>query len=96
MKCRLENQLDDTILIFSCSQEQALESLSAVKNPTLAMGFEIDFEIRLENKTVKLFGNTAFFGQGVAIIGQWDKTPIVPKLPDDFLTFRSHLLFSEW
>ena len=79
MKCRLENQIEDTVLIFSCSQEQALESLTVVKNPTLAMGFEIDFEILIDSKTVKLVGNTAFFGQGVAIIGQLDKTPIIPS-----------------
>ena len=96
MKCRLENQIEDTVLIFSCSQEQALESLTVVKNPTLAMGFEIDFEILIDSKTVKLVGNTAFFGQGVAIIGQLDKTPIMPKLPTDFLTFKSHYTLREY
>ena len=59
------------------------------------MGFEIDYEIRLENKTLKLLGNTPFFGQGVAILGQWDKTPILPKLPDDFLTFKNHFTLRE-
>ena len=82
-------------MIFSCSQEQALESLAAVKNPTLSMGFEIDYEIRFEDKTLKVLGNTPFFGQEVAILGQWEKTPILPKLPDAFLTFKNHFTFCE-
>ena len=83
------------MVIFSCSQEQALESLSAVKNPTLSMGFEIEYEIRFEDKDLNLLGNTPFFGQGVAILGHWDKTPILPKLPDGFLTFRNHFTLRE-
>ena len=95
LKCQLENQLEDTVVIFSCSQEQALESFAAVKNPTLSMGFEIDYKITFEDKTLKLLGNIPFFGQGVAILGHWDKTPILPKLPDGFLTFRNHFTLRE-
>ena len=87
IKGRLDNKLEDTVVIFSCSQEQALQSLSAGKNPALSMGFEVDYLIRFEDKSLKLLGTTPFFGEGFATLGQWDKTPILPKLPDGFLTF---------
>ena len=95
IKGRLDNQLEDTVVIFSCSQEQALQSLSAVKNPTLSMGFEVDYEIRFEDKSLKLLGTTPFFGEGSAILGQWDKVPMLPKLPDGFLTFRGYFTLRE-
>ena len=87
VKCQLQNQCDETVLIFNCTQEQALDSLHAVKNPTLSMGFKIDFEIMIEDKTLRLVANTTFFGPGMSVIGNFDKNPELPKLPDNFMKF---------
>ena len=94
-KGHLESQPEETVVIFESSQEQSLRSLSAVKNPTLSMGFEINFELRLEESSLKLVGNTAYFGEGTAILGQFDRTPVLPKLPDNFLCFRGHYTLRE-
>ena len=85
VKCQLQNQCDETVPIFNCTQEQALDSLRAVKKNTLSMGFEIDFEIMIEDRTLRLVGNTTFFGPGMAVIGNFDKSPVVPRLPNNFL-----------
>ena len=95
IKGHLNNQPEDTVVIFETSQEQSLRSLSAVKNPTLSMGFEVTYELRFEGKSLKLLGTTPFFGEGSVSLGQWDRAPILPKLPENFLSFRGHFTLRE-
>ena len=94
-KGHLDNRPEDTVVIFETSQEQSLKSLSGVKNPTLSMGFEVTYELRFEGKCLNLVGTTPFFGEGSVSLGQWDRAPILPKLPDNFLSFRGHFTLRE-
>ena len=48
------DQSDESVLIFDCGQEQALQSLRSVKNPTLSMGFVVDLELIIDNKALRL------------------------------------------
>ena len=61
VKGHLDNQPEDTVVIFETSQEQALKNLSSVKNPTLSMGFEVTYELRFEEKKLKAVGHHALF-----------------------------------
>ena len=94
-KGHVDSQPEETVVIFDSSQEQALRNLSTVKNPTLSMGFEINFELRVEERSLKLVGNTEYFGEGSVILGQFDRTPVLPQLPDGFLCFRGHYTLRE-
>ena len=94
-KGQVDSQPEDTVVIFDCSQEVALKKLSTVKNPNLGMGFEINFELRVEERSLKMVGSTEHFGEGGVILGQFDKTPVLPPLPDDFLQFRGHYTLRE-
>ena len=89
-KNKIGSQLDDPVVIFECSKESALDKLSSVKSPNLHMGWEVNFEIMIEEKSVKLIGNTEHFGVGYVILGQFVEKPMLPPLPDDFLKFRGH------
>ena len=94
-KNKIDSQPEDPVVIFECSKESALEKLSSVKNPNLHMGFEVNFEIRVEEKSLKLVGSTEHFGMGSVILGQFVGTPVLPQLPDDFLQFRGHYTLRE-
>ena len=96
VKCQLQNQCDETVLIFNCSQEQALDSLRSVKIPTLSMGFVVDLELMIEDKALRLVANTTFFGIGIAVIGIFDKDPVLPRLPDKFMMFKGHYTLREF
>ena len=89
-KDKIDSQPEDPVVIFDCSQEVALKKLSAVKNPNLDMGFEVNFKIRVEERSLKIMGSTEHFGEGGVILGQFVGTPVLPQLPDDFLRFRGH------
>ena len=75
IKGHVNNQPEDIVVIFETSQEQFLRNLSAVKNPTLSMGFEVNYELRLEEKSLKLVGNTPYLGKELpswaSLIGRW-------------------------
>ena len=59
------------------------------------MGFEVNFEIRVEEKSLKLMGSTEHFGMGSVILGQFVEKTMLPQLPDDFLQFRGHSTLRE-
>ena len=59
------------------------------------MGFEVNFEIRVEEKSLKLVGSTEHFGMGSVILGQFVGTPVLQQLPNDFLQFRGHYTLRE-
>ena len=73
-KGQIDSQPEETVVIFECSQEVALKKLSTVKNPNLGMGFEINFELRVEERSLKMVGSTEHFGEGGVILGQFDRT----------------------
>ena len=96
LKCQLMDQSYESVLIFDCRQEQALQSLRSVKNPTLSMGFVVDFELIIENKVLRLVASIEFFGIGSVVVGIFDKDPVVPRLPDKFLLFKGHYTLREF
>ena len=96
VNCQLQNQCDETVLIFNCTQEKALDSLRAVKKPTLSMGFEIDLELMIEDKTLRLVANKTFFGIGMAVIRNFDRNPVLPRLPDNFMKFKNNYTLREY
>ena len=89
-KGQVDSQPEEPVVILDCSQEVALQKLSTVKNPNLGMGFEINFELRVEERSLKMVGSTENFGKGGVVLGQFDKTPVLPQLPDGFLRFQGH------
>ena len=52
------------------------------------MGFVVDLELMIEDKALRLVANTEFFGLGTAVIGIFDKDPVLPRLPDKFMMFK--------
>ena len=96
MKCNLMDQSEESVLIFECGQDQALQNLRSVKNPTLSMGFIVDLELIIDNKVLRLVATTEFFGPGSLVVGVFDKDPIVPRLSDKFLLFKGHYTLREF
>ena len=94
-KRKIGSKLDVPVIIFECSRETALDRLSSCKSPNLHMGWEVNFEIMIEEKSVKLIGTAEHFGEGYVILGEFVEKPVVPPLPDDFLKFRGHFTLGE-
>ena len=75
-KRKIGSKLEFLVTIFECSRETALDRLSSCKSPNLHMGWEVNFEIMIEEKSVKLIGITEHFGEGYVILGEFVETPV--------------------
>ena len=60
------------------------------------MGFVVDLELMIEDKALRLVANTEFFRMGIAVIGNFDKDPVLPRLPDKFMMFKGHFTLREF
>ena len=83
-KNKIGSQLDDPVIIFECSRESALDRLSSCKSPNLHMGWEVNFKIMVEEKSVKLIGTTEHFGAGYVILGEFVEKPMLPPFQMTF------------
>ena len=52
-------------------------------------------ELRVEERSLKMVGSTENFGKGGVVLGQFDKTPVLPQLLDGFLRFQGHYTLRE-